>query len=157
MKDEDFLECPCCGDVGAYGPLYEDGTEAICGCATWVSCDTENLAEMTGPEDPCPEGARCNQRNPFDQQVAHLLAQRDAWRESAEAWEVAYNGALAVSVKMGDARGLARLASAAIKKFGAARALEKSVECEDHREVECPGCCSVGCPECEQCDCKVGQ
>ena len=39
-----FIECPCCGDVGAESNAegyYHDGQELVCGCAGLVSCDCE--------------------------------------------------------------------------------------------------------------------
>lgn len=38
------LECPCCGDVGAYsgaGGYYYDGQPLVCGCDGHVSVDSE--------------------------------------------------------------------------------------------------------------------
>ena len=49
----DYLECPCCGDVAAEGPLYTDGSPAICDCPYWVSCDSETEPYINGPFEPC--------------------------------------------------------------------------------------------------------
>ncbi len=51
MDETSYLECDCCGDIGAY-PLYyengvgfyEDGQPLICGCHGQVCCDIDMLA-----------------------------------------------------------------------------------------------------------------
>lgn len=53
-----FLECPCCGDDGAESDrdgVFEDGQLLICGCAGWVSLDTESEPWINNGDDgpPC--------------------------------------------------------------------------------------------------------
>ncbi len=43
-NSNDYLECPCCGDVGAVPDsreLYWDGQSLLCGCEGSISCDSE--------------------------------------------------------------------------------------------------------------------
>ena len=64
MTREDYLECPCCGDVGAAAGadgLFYDGQPLACGCAGHVSVDAESEAWIMLSDDPCPPDAQCNQ------------------------------------------------------------------------------------------------
>jgi hypothetical protein len=51
-NDADWLECPMCGDVGAYSDCngyFLDGQPSVCGCPVYVSVDSESdpyLAEI---------------------------------------------------------------------------------------------------------------
>ncbi len=47
-----YLECPCCGDEGAFPMLYEDGQPTICGCGGHVSCGGEGA--WINVHDECP-------------------------------------------------------------------------------------------------------
>lgn len=51
-----FLECPCCGDVGAEADeegLFTDGQKLVCGCPGWVSVDAENEPFINNGDEPC--------------------------------------------------------------------------------------------------------
>lgn len=57
----DYLECPCCGDVGvepnAEGD-YVDGQTLICGCPGWVSVSDgeDESCWINNGDEPC---AKC--------------------------------------------------------------------------------------------------
>jgi hypothetical protein len=69
---DDYLECPCCGDVGAEPHTdgdYYDGDPLLCGCNGSVSLDEEGAwirisdCEECGPDALChdasaPEGTK---------------------------------------------------------------------------------------------------
>lgn len=61
-----YLECPCCGDVGAtpdaHG-LYDDGDGLECGCAGWVSV-CEGDAWINNGDSPCKPTAKCHEVEP---------------------------------------------------------------------------------------------
>ena len=43
-QDTYELECPCCGDVGAFADhdgFFYDGQPLVCGCDGWVSADED--------------------------------------------------------------------------------------------------------------------
>jgi hypothetical protein len=46
------LECPCCGGVGAMGPV-SDGQQLCCGCPGWVSVDAESDPYINSDDDEC--------------------------------------------------------------------------------------------------------
>lgn len=74
----DYLECECCGGVGALPDkdgLYYDGQALVCGCAGCVSCDGEGPAYVSCDGTECPPHAGC-----APDQVVNLqceLAERD--------------------------------------------------------------------------------
>jgi hypothetical protein len=51
-----YLECPCCGDEGAFPTLYEDGDPTVCGCGGTIKADGEEAYISIDDED-CP---KCN-------------------------------------------------------------------------------------------------
>lgn len=59
--NDDYLECPCCGDV-ALEPdeagRYEDGARTTCGCPGLIAIDEDGYAFVMGLDDEeCP---RCS-------------------------------------------------------------------------------------------------
>lgn len=64
MVDNRFscIECPCCGWAAAISDnensIY-DGQPLLCGCAGWMSVDTETLDVVIDETTECPPNARC--------------------------------------------------------------------------------------------------
>jgi hypothetical protein len=58
------LECPCCGDDGAYpdknGEFY-DGQPLTCGCVGHVCVEEDGDVWINNGDKPCPATAICNQ------------------------------------------------------------------------------------------------
>lgn len=50
-----YLECPCCGEEGAFPTMYEDGDPTICGCGGQVSADGEGAYISIHSEEECPK------------------------------------------------------------------------------------------------------
>ena len=54
----DYLECPCCGEVGAYPNahgLYYDEQDLVCGCLGLVTVDEDGAVYISiNDADPCP-------------------------------------------------------------------------------------------------------
>ncbi len=72
-----YLECPCCGCEGAYGPLYTDGQKPSCGCAGRVSVDGEMETAYINADD-----CECGGEGPLGAMAAHRLRQEaEGWRE----------------------------------------------------------------------------
>ena len=62
MAEREYLECPCCGDEGAYpheDGYYYDGDPLACGCNGSVHAD-EGEAWINLNDEPCEPEARCN-------------------------------------------------------------------------------------------------
>jgi hypothetical protein len=56
-----WLECPCCGDVGAEADgegLFTDGDSLVCGCAGSVSADEDDVSIVLS-DDECGPEAKC--------------------------------------------------------------------------------------------------
>jgi hypothetical protein len=52
----DTLECPCCGDDGAYADsdgMFTDGQPLVCGCTGNVTCDMENESDINAYDCEC--------------------------------------------------------------------------------------------------------
>jgi len=57
---EGYLECPCCGDVGAEPDKdgwYYDGQSLTCGCVGMVCVEETDAAWINNFDEPCPCGA----------------------------------------------------------------------------------------------------
>lgn len=54
----DSLECPCCGDDGAFpnaNGLYYDEQALVCGCLGLVAVDEDGVAYISiNDTEPCP-------------------------------------------------------------------------------------------------------
>jgi hypothetical protein len=53
-----YIECPCCGDVGAEADkdgYFFDGQDLVCGCAGGVSCDSETEPYISIDECDCQD------------------------------------------------------------------------------------------------------
>lgn len=87
----DYLECPCCGDVGAEADaegLFSDGQELVCGCPGVVGVDEDDVHIIPLDDDDggCPhempfEKGYQQGRESFRREVAEALRKRqaDAW------------------------------------------------------------------------------
>lgn len=59
---DDYLECPCCGDVGAEphaDGFYYDGDSLKCGCNGHVSADEDSVYIVISELSECDENALC--------------------------------------------------------------------------------------------------
>ena len=62
--EPEYLECPCCGDVGAIADAagcYVDGQLLVCGCVGWVSVDRETEPWINNGDGLCPSTAKCRE------------------------------------------------------------------------------------------------
>lgn len=54
--DREYLECPCCGDVGAWAStegLFMDEQALTCGCPGLVSVDEDGDVWINNGDEPC--------------------------------------------------------------------------------------------------------
>lgn len=66
-SDDNYLECPCCGDVGANAHddgYFYDGDTLVCGCNGSVLADEDEAWISINYEEPCPASALCNKERP---------------------------------------------------------------------------------------------
>ena len=54
------LECPCCGEEGAFAKYFEDGQATTCGCGGTVMADGDAYITIEDTEE-CP---KCNPTPP---------------------------------------------------------------------------------------------
>lgn len=55
-RAKETLECPCCGDDGAYANAageFADGQALTCGCPGWVTVEEEGEAWINNGDAPC--------------------------------------------------------------------------------------------------------
>lgn len=58
IRNDVELECPCCGDLAATADehgAFTDGQPLECGCDGWVTCDSEEPAEVVIDPDGCEQ------------------------------------------------------------------------------------------------------
>ena len=49
------VECPCCGDVGAWPTMFHEGDPLVCGCKGHVVIGDDEAYILVDEDIPCPQ------------------------------------------------------------------------------------------------------